>query len=355
MSTNRERSERRNAGREVAETQEEIDFAVEGAVLRFERLLMNIPLACLSTGQAEYLRFVLRRLGTSGSESAAGFGRFIAAISERLLPSTDASAPAPGDNGPAYTDLVDTSIDTLIRSLADNGEETLTIESLAGLQEERRIRHGQRPYRRRHKRVAAICRLVKRLPASSIHEPACSICHEDFLPESDGDAAERPVVLPCEHVLGQVCAQTWFAKNTTCPICRRNYSEELFNGQNSRSVLGRESVTFLEDYAEGVARSEAAQDELDTARAQAANNSPADHVADGQAGEPGRELGIEFELAIGSTDLEGRAFIVLGPAARDHTLAGIQRSLGVAYVSISTMIAQELADGNTNGNTEIPD
>ena len=41
--------------------------------------------------------------------------------------------------------------------------------------------------------------------------PECSICY---------DTMTTPLVLPCQHMFCAECADEWFEKHTTCPLCR---------------------------------------------------------------------------------------------------------------------------------------
>lgn len=51
-------------------------------------------------------------------------------------------------------------------------------------------------------------------------ERQCPVCRDDLVP---GNEIEHPVRLPCGHIFGDRCIETWFSTNTTCPICRRRY------------------------------------------------------------------------------------------------------------------------------------
>jgi hypothetical protein len=309
FAAHRERSERREAEREVPDP----DLAgYDQDLLNEERLLMNIPPEQLTVAQAHHLRCICRRV----SERVSRLEGFIETVPERLLPGAGAGALA--DDDP-----VDTSIYTLIRSLIDDTEEDRVVASLTELQEDRRVRHGRRPYLQRHRRVEAICRLLRHAFAIRRDDPEHPICSEGFGTRDEG--VEIPVEFPCGHAIGSFCLQHWLADNTTCPICRRDYSRQLFNPRNRRPILDRESDNLREDYVAAVAQSEALQDEAEAAEAQAAeareaeieaenaraaNNPPADQDENGQAGpleaegQPGRGLGIEFELAVGFTEPE---------------------------------------------------
>ena len=47
------------------------------------------------------------------------------------------------------------------------------------------------------------------------HEHQCIICHEDY------DANhEKPLRLPCLHIVDEKCLRLWLQQSNECPICR---------------------------------------------------------------------------------------------------------------------------------------
>ena len=53
-------------------------------------------------------------------------------------------------------------------------------------------------------------------------ELECHICTQQFCDRDacDSHVHEEPVSLPCGHIFGAKCAQTWLAHNSQCPMCR---------------------------------------------------------------------------------------------------------------------------------------
>jgi len=323
----RENAER-EAERQAARAAEARDMETDRVMRDEERKLMNIPVEELTISQAHRLRSFYQRLSNSDSERRARLGQFIATIPNRLLPGGLPNAPA-DSNSP------DARLTGLIASLADNPEDDSLTRHLADVQETRRLEQGQvrRPYVRRHRRVAAICRLVQQVPAEDLPDDArnCIICGEEMLRGQDeGLEAEIPVRLPCPggHVFGHACIHQWLADPTinTCPTCRHNFSGELQNRRNQRPVTDSEGASFLELYASTLAADESLQDVNDAAEEAAR-----------AAREPARERAVvpligvaEFEdideiaeLAAGIATMARAEFDAAPPSRRRQISAAI--------------------------------
>ena len=61
------------------------------------------------------------------------------------------------------------------------------------------------------------------LESLSAEERRCGICLQDI--GEDGDI--YPARLPCLHVFGDQCIERWLASHGTCPMCRRDYNDDL--------------------------------------------------------------------------------------------------------------------------------
>lgn len=59
----------------------------------------------------------------------------------------------------------------------------------------------------------------KSSPAKPGLLPECVIC-------SDSAMNHDPVSLPCGHVFGALCINSWFRKKESCPICNTYASDE---------------------------------------------------------------------------------------------------------------------------------
>jgi len=59
----------------------------------------------------------------------------------------------------------------------------------------------------------------KMVPAKPGMLPECVIC-------SDSAMNHDPVCLPCGHVFGALCINSWFRKKESCPICNTYASDE---------------------------------------------------------------------------------------------------------------------------------
>ena len=53
----------------------------------------------------------------------------------------------------------------------------------------------------------------------------CTICMQDIGSHESED--QHPVRLPCNHIFGNQCITRWLVEHGTCPICRRNYADEI--------------------------------------------------------------------------------------------------------------------------------
>jgi hypothetical protein len=63
------------------------------------------------------------------------------------------------------------------------------------------------------------------IPGSDEHQldplaNSCCICHHEYSLATMNSEAEHPVQLPCGHVFGTTCIETWAQINSTCPLCR---------------------------------------------------------------------------------------------------------------------------------------
>ena len=78
------------------------------------------------------------------------------------------------------------------------------------------------------------------------YDDKCAICGDKY---GEGEVAETPVSLPCNHVFGKDCLQIWLCghpdqddclKHNNCPLCRRQYIFE-----NRKSLHTIEGLTQL--------------------------------------------------------------------------------------------------------------
>ena len=74
---------------------------------------------------------------------------------------------------------------------------------------------------------------------------SCDICMESFHNQGQ-ETAERPVKLPCNHVLGSVCVETWFRSHNSCPLCRATFFEMDPEGMNGRIADARNITRMLD-------------------------------------------------------------------------------------------------------------
>lgn len=52
---------------------------------------------------------------------------------------------------------------------------------------------------------------------------SCPICRESFATSARSTHPapfEAPLLLPCNHIMGDICLTTWFESHNTCPMCR---------------------------------------------------------------------------------------------------------------------------------------
>ncbi|KAF5767295.1 putative transcription factor C2H2 family [Helianthus annuus] len=75
---------------------------------------------------------------------------------------------------------------------------------------------------------------LDKLPKTTGHElglaTECSICLDDI--ESEQPAR---VVPGCNHGFHLQCADTWFAKNPVCPVCRNKLDPNLFQSAETET------------------------------------------------------------------------------------------------------------------------
>ena len=80
--------------------------------------------------------------------------------------------------------------------------------------------------------LSAWIKSLKVVPMAAVHsgevEPECGICQLDYRLHKENDSEpepEKPIVLPCKHVLGEGCLEKWLSPSegggNSCPICRR--------------------------------------------------------------------------------------------------------------------------------------
>lgn len=62
--------------------------------------------------------------------------------------------------------------------------------------------------------------LTRKQSQSSTMSSLCSICHDDFTPES------VCTITKCNHTFHTLCLDKWLTKNITCPYCREQIAEE---------------------------------------------------------------------------------------------------------------------------------
>lgn len=230
-------------------------------ILRQANHLTAIPADRLTNSQRRNLSQILVILRRSAmGHTMANIDRYIRTIPTQDLPRSSAMID------PLLVDPADALFTELIAQLG-NGEEHLRT-ALTQLQMHRRIERGGFDYagRRyfeenvpwRHKRVAAICKLWQRLALTPEiqHDPDCTICREPLGQGHDGVPAEYPRSLPCGHVFGTMCIQTWLQGNSSCPTCRRDYGDFLSNEQNQHPPADDGLYFELEDFQQAILRSD---------------------------------------------------------------------------------------------------
>jgi ribosomal protein S27E len=83
----------------------------------------------------------------------------------------------------------------------------------------------------------------------SNHNLHCTICKTTKLTLPSGPKSSRiqdshPALLPCGHVFGEECLQSWLATQNTCPICRLSLSHELCSHPVNAFRLTMEDILF---------------------------------------------------------------------------------------------------------------
>jgi len=61
----------------------------------------------------------------------------------------------------------------------------------------------------------------------ALHDRDCSISREEYGSSHGDQEAETPALLSCGHVFGNLCLKPWFEEQRSCPLCRRDYSDEF--------------------------------------------------------------------------------------------------------------------------------
>ena len=88
---------------------------------------------------------------------------------------------------------------------------------------------------RRADQTSRIPRILREVSSSSRTESDCTICGDAYGSSSPGKTPERAVALDCGHQFGVDCITTWLSENTTCPLCRRDFADELTGGPRPRT------------------------------------------------------------------------------------------------------------------------
>ncbi|KAF2689340.1 hypothetical protein K458DRAFT_400115 [Lentithecium fluviatile CBS 122367] len=84
----------------------------------------------------------------------------------------------------------------------------------------------------------------------------CDICQKDYSPQhtDPSEEAEVAIMLPCKHIFGEHCINTWFntckthKNKVTCPMCRKLLIEPLRPGQEALHSLSLADRRVLERY-----------------------------------------------------------------------------------------------------------
>lgn len=89
---------------------------------------------------------------------------------------------------------------------------------------------------------------LRRLLPRELPEDAstmCDICQKDYssAPVEPSEEAEVAIMLPCKHIFGEHCINTWFdtckthKNKITCPMCRKLLIEPLRPGLEALQSL----------------------------------------------------------------------------------------------------------------------
>jgi hypothetical protein len=86
----------------------------------------------------------------------------------------------------------------------------------------------EKAYRKADGRLTSeqLDRITTANPNPDEAEHICGICHCDVneVDENDIDQSEEPMFLICSHGFHWGCIREWLHDNTSCPVCRLDFS-----------------------------------------------------------------------------------------------------------------------------------